>query len=261
MPVTDFITELFCRVDDLLGPLPRYHGEKLHLSELVTIGMAYALKGGSTRAFHRWAVNELSPLFPHLPARTRLFRRLSKRWELATRLLADPTVFAILDTYGVETIHPRRDGRTAHQIGRKGISNHRWIVGAKVAVVVNQRGEIIAWSVMPNNVHDQTFLPLSQDFDGETICLGDLGFRCRAGIPENLVLCRRGTWPCRFVVETVLSMMTTVMHTKKMLQRSWDGMIARLSYTMAMFNVLIGWDGFEPDENGRTPLSIARFSL
>jgi hypothetical protein len=38
-------------------------------------------------------------------------------------------------------------------------------------------------------------------------------------------------------------------------------MIARLSYTMAMFNVLIGWDGFEPDENGRTPLSIARFSL
>jgi hypothetical protein len=37
MPVTDFITELFCRVDDLLGPLPRYHGEKLHLSELITI--------------------------------------------------------------------------------------------------------------------------------------------------------------------------------------------------------------------------------
>jgi hypothetical protein len=57
------------------------------------------------------------------------------------------------------------------------------------------------------------------------------------------------------------SMMTTVMHTKKMLQRSWDGMIARLSYTMAVFNVLIGWDGFDPDENGRTPLSIARFSL
>jgi hypothetical protein len=93
------------------------------------------------------------------------------------------------------------------------------------------------------------------------IGLGDLGFRCRQGVPSNLILCRRGTWSARFLVETVFSMMTTVMHTKKMLQRSWAGIIARVAYTMAMFNLLIAWDGFQPDANGITPLSIARFSL
>jgi hypothetical protein len=30
---------------------------------------------------------------------------------------------------------------------------------------------------------------------------------------------------------------------------------------MACFNILAQWDGFEPDENGFFPLSIAEFSL
>jgi Transposase DDE domain len=155
MRVTDVVTELFCRVDDRLGPLPRHQGEKLPLRELVTMSMLLAWKGGSTHASHRWIANNLTRLFPNVPERTRRFRRLANRWELAPRLLAEPTVAAILDTSGVETIHPRRDGRTEHRIGRKGISNHRWFVGANVALVVNQRGEVIAWSVIPDNVHDQ----------------------------------------------------------------------------------------------------------
>jgi hypothetical protein len=45
--------------------------------------------------------------------------------------LATPTVRGVLDTYGIERIHPRREGRSPQQIGRKGLSNHRWIVGGK----------------------------------------------------------------------------------------------------------------------------------
>ena len=51
-----------------------------------------------------------------------------------------------IDTYGIELIHPRREGRSDRQLGRKGKSNGRRIVGAKWAVLINQRGEIVDWS-------------------------------------------------------------------------------------------------------------------
>jgi hypothetical protein len=38
---------------------------------------------------------------------------------------AAPTVLSVIDTYGVELIHPMRKGRSAQQMGRKGLSNHR----------------------------------------------------------------------------------------------------------------------------------------
>jgi hypothetical protein len=52
---------------------------------------------------------------------------------------------SIIDTYGIELIHPRREGRSDAQLGRKGKSNGRWIVGVKWAVLINQRGEIVDW--------------------------------------------------------------------------------------------------------------------
>jgi hypothetical protein len=38
----------------------------------------------------------------------------------------------LIDTYGIELIHPMREGRSPQHIGRKGLSNHRWIVGGKL---------------------------------------------------------------------------------------------------------------------------------
>jgi hypothetical protein len=40
----------------------------------------------------------------------------------ALDFLADPTFFTVLDTYGIELIHPRREGRSKRQIGKKGKS-------------------------------------------------------------------------------------------------------------------------------------------
>ena len=59
--------------------------------------------------------------------------------------MADPITLGVADTYGIELIHPEREDRADLQIGRKGLSNHRWIVGAKVASLVNQYGLIVAW--------------------------------------------------------------------------------------------------------------------
>jgi hypothetical protein len=67
------------------------------------------------------------------------------------------------------------------------------------------------------------------------IVLSDTAFHAAEGDPTNLKLCQRGTWEDRMLVETVLS--------------------------MAAFNVLVQWHGFQPTASGFVPLSMAEFSL
>jgi hypothetical protein len=50
--------------------------------------------------------------------------------------LASPTGLGVIDTYGIELIHPIREGRSPQQIGRTGLSHHRWIVGGKLCLLI-----------------------------------------------------------------------------------------------------------------------------
>jgi hypothetical protein len=93
------------------------------------------------------------------------------------------------------------------------------------------------------------------------IVLSDTGFHAAEGDPTNLKLCQRGEWEDRMLVETVLSMLTVVCHVKKVMHRGWAYFQARLAFTMAAFNVLVQWHGFQPTASGFVPLSIATFSL
>jgi len=68
----DFITHLFCLVDDEMGEMPKLSQARLWPSELVAIGLLFALKGGYFRAFYRWLKRDYEPLFGRLPIRTRL---------------------------------------------------------------------------------------------------------------------------------------------------------------------------------------------
>ena len=72
---------------------------------------------------------------------------------------------------------------------------------------------------------------------------------------------QRGEWEDRMLVETMLSMLTLVCHFKRVMHRVWAYFQARLAFTMAAFNVLVQWHGFEPNASGFVPLSIAEFSL
>jgi hypothetical protein len=51
-------------------------------------------------------------------------------------------VLGVADTSGIELVHPMREGRSPAQIGKKGLSNHRWIVGGKLCFILNQWGLI-----------------------------------------------------------------------------------------------------------------------
>ena len=129
MTTWDLIISPFL-VDDRIGHLLK-HQAQLHPSELVTIGLLFALKGSSFRAFHRWLKRDYPDWFP-LPERTRLQRLLAAHQNLCDLFLADPTFFTVVDIYGIELLHPWREGRSPKQLGKKGKSNHRWIVGIKL---------------------------------------------------------------------------------------------------------------------------------
>src|SRR5579884_518305 len=101
MTTIDFITELFCRIDDRMQEVRRHPQAKLAPSEVVTLGVLYALKGGKARAFYRWLQRDYRPLFPGLPDRTRLFRLFVTHQAWADRFLADPTVLGVIDSYGI----------------------------------------------------------------------------------------------------------------------------------------------------------------
>jgi len=83
----------------------------------------------------------------------------------------------------------------------------------------------------------------------------------REGDPATSNWCQRGDWQDRMLVETVLSMLTVVCHFKHVMHRGWEYFQARLAFTMAAFNVLVQWHGFQPYASGFVPLSMADFSL
>jgi hypothetical protein len=72
MTTEDSIIRIFCCVDDRLGTVAKHRQAKLYPSEIVTIGMLFALKGGHFRAFDRWLCRDYAALFGGLPDRTRL---------------------------------------------------------------------------------------------------------------------------------------------------------------------------------------------
>src|SRR5256884_8691247 len=261
MSTLDFITALFSEVDEQLRAIPKHPQAILWPSEVVTLGLLHALKGVGNRAFYRWLTRDYRALFPRLPERTRLFRLFMTHHAWTQVFLASPTVLGVIDTYGIELIHPMREGRPPLQIGRKGLSNHRWIVGGKLCLLLNQWGLIVGWVCDTANVVDNTFQWLVRQFEERMIVLSDTAFHATEGDPTNLKLCPRGEWEDRMLVETVLSMLTLVCHFKKVMHRVWTYFHARLAFTMAAFNILVQWYGLQHTASGFVPLSMAEFSL
>jgi hypothetical protein len=187
MMTVEFITALFYEVDEQLRALPKHPKAHLWPSEVVTLGLLHALKGGGNRAFYRWLTRDYRPLFPRLPERTRLFRLFATHQNWTRAFLAAPTVLGVIDTYSIELIHPMREGRSPQQIGCKGLSNHRWIVGGKLCLLLNQWGLIVGWACATANVADNTSRFYSEE------CRTSMTLHC------NTTPSQPSTWPkaCR----------------------------------------------------------------
>ena len=265
MTSIDFITQLFCRVDDKLTQEhknQKHTRANLYPSEVVTIALLFALKGIGNRAFYRWIANNYKSLFPNLPERTRLFRLFNRHHHLTDIFMANPSLIGVIDTYGIELIHPCREGRSSKQIGKKGMSNKRWIVGGKLCLLVNHLGLIVDWDCATANVYDGSYFQHIVDkVSHQMVVFADEGFAKVDWHPVNLRICLRGQWNDRMLIETILSMLTGVCHLKKVAHRCWVYFKTRLAFTMALFNLLVQWDGLPSNNDGFVPLSMAQFTL
>lgn len=239
MPTDEIISRLFLIGDERLGDSKQRPDALLYASEIVTIGMLFALTGGRYRAFYRWVAANDGAWFPSLPEVSRLHRFRRDHDELADRFLAAPTVFTVLDTFGIELLHPRREGRSKQQLGRTGISNGRWIVGATLAWRSNARGAVVDGDWDTANVPDTVFRATGLRYNGQTITRGDLGFRATGEPASNLKGCARGTWSERFTIETDCSWLTELIHAKKMDHRVREHLVARFRSMAALVNCVL----------------------
>jgi hypothetical protein len=261
MTTEDIIIHLFCLVDDRMPVIRKHPQAALYPSELVTIGILLALKGGFFSAFYRWLKRDYEALFAGLPHRTRLQRLLKTHRAWFDLLLAHPSFFTVLDTYPIELLLPIREGRSQRFLGGKGRDKGRWALGIKLAWLLNDHGQVVAWDWLPMNRGDNAFHPLAAQLDGQTIVCTDWGFRSAGGIPRNMMLCKKGTWNERMFAETALSLVTVVCRLKWM--RHWVSgyLSAHLACAAAMFNVLLDlFHQLHPDAHP-FHMSIAEFSL
>jgi hypothetical protein len=261
MTTEDIIIHIFYHVDNGLGKMVKDPCAKLYPSEVVTIGILFALKGGHFRAFYRWLKRDFDQLFGGLPDRTNLMRQLSQYQYLTDGLLEQPSVLNVVDSYPIELIFPIRAGRSPQQFGAKSRDKGRWSVGVKLCWILNRFGQVCGWIWDKMNCPDQDFLDFFEEYDHEAILLGDWGFRCAHGLPNNVKICKKGTWNDRMFVETALSLLTVVCHAKKIHHRLETYIEARLAYTAAMFNICLKlFHQLHPEES-LFKLSIAEFSL
>ena len=261
MTTEDIIIYLFCYVDDRMRDIRKVPQALLYPSEVVTIGILFALKGGHFRAFYRWLSRDYAYLFGRLPDRTTLSDQLAQYQHLCDRLLEPSSLLTVTDSYPIELIFPIREGRSKRQIGKKNKDKGRWSIGIKMCWIINTYGRVVGWKWTTMNRPDQYFNPLIELLNEESIVLSDLGFRCADGIPNNLMLCAKGTWNDRMVVETVFSLLTVICNAKRMFRRVTRHIDAHLAYLAAMFNACLAlFHQLHPDADP-FKLSIAEFSL
>jgi len=263
MTTEDIILHIFYLVATSLPVLPRHAQAKLYPSELVTIGILFALKGGHFRAFYRWLQRDYGDWFGDgtLPDRTRLQRLLKTHQDWCELLLANPTFFTVIDSYPIELLFPIREGRSEQQVGKKVRDKGRWSIGIKFCLLLNDVCRVVNWDWSTMNGNDKHFHPVVEPFIGQTIVLADFGFRNKDGVPENMKICKKGTWNERMCVETVLSMLTIVCDLKRIRHRVSAYIQMRLAYVVAMFNILLDLFHLRHPEADPFKISIAEFSL
>jgi len=234
---------------------------KLYPSELVTIGVLFALKGGFFRAFYRWLKRDHERLFVSLPDRTRLQRALATHQDWIDNLLSEPTLFTVMDTFPIELIFPIREGRSERQLGKKNRDKGRWSIGIKLCWLLNKYGQVVGWDWDTMNTHDKHFHPVAEKVQDTSIVFGDWGFRSTDGVPDNMKLCKKGTWNERMFVETAFSMVTVICDLKRIRHRVSKYITMRLACVSAMFNILLDlYHDLFPDADPMK-MSIAVFSL
>jgi hypothetical protein len=190
------VEAVFCDVDDFCqvflpawqrqlltsGDRRRQRPSRLTLSEILTILIVFHPSQYRTfKAFYRLSLSQHARAeFPHLLSDTRFVALIPRALMplcvyLKTRHGTD-TGIAFTDSTTWVVCHNRRIHRhkVFKQIARRGQNSMGWFFGFKLHLVVNDRGELLAFRITPGNVDDRQPVPdLTQGLTGKLI--GDRG--------------------------------------------------------------------------------------
>jgi hypothetical protein len=194
MLTVELITALFSKGDEQRRALPTHPEAHLWPSAVVTLGLLHARKGVGNRPFSRWWTRDSRALFPRLPERTRLLRLFRTHHDWTRVFRAAPTILGGMDTSGLERIHPLRAGRRPQQIGRTGVSNHRWMGGGTRCLLRKQWGLSVGWACATAQVAENSLQGLMRQCEERMMVFSDTGFHAAAGDPSHRKLCPRGAW-------------------------------------------------------------------
>ena len=79
------------------------------------------------------------------------------------------------------------------QIGKKGLSNRRWIMGGKLCFVLNHLGLIVDWDVDTANVYDgSAFQEIAERYAEQMVLFSDEGFVKQDWHLDSLHIGQRG---------------------------------------------------------------------
>lgn len=194
------LIELFIDVDDLLKSFRAYQQSRqvgqprqptrvpcLSESEVCTILAAYHLPGYKNFEYYYRQVIKKSYLsyFPQAPSYERFLMLMSRcyslmgLWSLHCCWKANRTGLYIIDSKRLEVCHLKREHshRVFSASARKGKSSTGWFYGFKLHLLINDRGEIVNWTITAGNVADNNPALLQKLLSGLSgICLGDKGY-------------------------------------------------------------------------------------
>ena len=95
-------------------------------------------------------------------------------------------MLGVIDTYGIELVHPRHKGHSPQQNGRKDKSNAYWIVGARLCLLQNHLDLIVHWDCDTANVNDgSAFQHIVESVLDDMVVFADIGFVKKDWHPDN----------------------------------------------------------------------------
>jgi len=170
------LTDIFCQVDDFCKELNQYTSVKLlpsntrkrgpscSLSESEIMTILISFQSSGWRTFKNYYIGFLSVYwkkeFPNLPSYNRFI-------EIMNRVIFHLTLFSQLKSgkqtriYFIEytclpVCHLKRSirNKTFDEIAKYGRTSVGWFFGLKLHIVINERGELIAFKITRGNMHD-----------------------------------------------------------------------------------------------------------
>lgn len=200
----DFLIHIFCLVDDFCkefepawksclvshstpkGDLRNKRSTQLSMSEIMTLVIYFHhSKFRTFKDYYNLLVKDrLQKYFPKSPSYSR-FVGLMKRvliplFVFLQGVLGHCNGLSFVDSTILTVCHVKRASshRVFRKIAKRGKTSTGWFFGFKLHLVVNEKGEIVAFMLTPGNVDDRRPVPFfAKDLWGK--CFGDRGYISR----------------------------------------------------------------------------------